>query len=160
MPNHYTNVLVGYMPNYLEDYKEATAPEFYERDEYGGANFTLEKFVEEYKDKNLCYHVRPMPENVRNREVGSFGHSMDDEAAWYGWASRHWGTKWGTYEFAVSELGGDQCPVMMQFQSAWSAPNQECMELIIQHFEDIGFRDLIHIGLNPSDCSSAVLSPV
>lgn len=51
-------------------------------------------------------------------------------ASWYEWCRENWGTKWGTYDLKVHVLGGDGSPVLIEFQTAWAAPNPKTMGLI------------------------------
>lgn len=44
-----------------------------------------------------------------------------------------WGTKWGAYSVNVTRLGGDCFPIMIDFNSAWSAPNAEAMKAINEY---------------------------
>lgn len=48
-------------------------------------------------------------------------------------ARDHWGTKWGAYQVNVTRLGGDCFPVIVDFNSAWSAPNAGAMKAINEY---------------------------
>lgn len=71
------------------------------------------------KDANLCQLVHPQPEGIGD--------------GWYHWSIENWGTKWGTYDTKVHELGGDGSPILIEFQSAWGPPSPSTMRKITDY---------------------------
>lgn len=49
---------------------------------------------------------------------------------WEVWQRKNWGVKWGTYGTKVHELGGDWSPVLIEFQTPWTAPSKNVMAKI------------------------------
>lgn len=93
----------------------------------------------ELTNKNLCEIVTSKPIDCNN---------------WYIWAIDNWGTKWGTYETRVHQLGGDGSPILIEFQSAWDPPNRETMRKITNYLrETYCFDNIKWIGHNPYDGS-------
>lgn len=75
-------------------------------------------------------------------------------ADWYEWNIKNWGTKWGTYDTKVHEMGGDGSPVLIEFQSAWGPPTEEMMELITAYLcKTYRLASIKWIGHNPYDGS-------
>lgn len=73
-------------------------------------------------------------------------------ADWYDWQLARWGTKWGTYDTKVHELGGDGSPVLIEFQSAWSPPSPEMMRRIDDYIcETYCLKNIRWIGHDPYD---------
>lgn len=77
-----------------------------------GWDAELQKRLEALKIGNLCDKACP-------------GVDESNEAA-----RERWGTKWGAYDVNVTRLCGDCFPVIVDFKSAWSAPNAEAMKEI------------------------------
>lgn len=72
-------------------------------------------------------------------------------ATWYEWCPKNWGTKWGTYDLTVRELGGDGAPVLIEFLTAWGPPNDEMMRLIDQYLcETYCLRSITWVGHDPA----------
>lgn len=57
-------------------------------------------------------------------------------ATWYEWCPKYWGTKWGTYDLDVRQVGGDGIPVVIEFQCAWSPPFPNVLALIEQYLSE------------------------
>lgn len=55
---------------------------------------------------------------------------------WWEWQVANWGTKWGTYDLTAMRLGGDGCPVLIAFQSAWCPPSPAMMRKIEGYLRD------------------------
>jgi hypothetical protein len=69
---------------------------------------------------------------------------------WYEWQRENWGTKWGTYEVKVHEVGGDGSPILIEFQSAWGPPNPKCMRAITEYLErEYCLHSIKWIGYDP-----------
>lgn len=125
MPNHFTTV--------------GLCSRDYDRLEALGKEDFDEIDFSELKNKNLCEIVTGKPNDCHN---------------WYDWAIDNWGTKWGTYDTRVHELGGDGSPVLIEFQSAWCPPNGETMRKITNYLRETYCLDNIKwIGHNPYDGS-------
>lgn len=141
MPNHYTTMAI-------------CSP---------GWEFDVAKFNEQHKESNLCGIVKPMPENVEDvpsvlypdgtNEAQRRGEPTD----WYDWANNNWGTKWGTYGVEAFALGGDASPVLVKFQSAWSAP--KILDKIAEWLGRVyGFENVVFVGFDPFDDSTKILA--
>lgn len=63
---------------------------------------------------------------------------------WYEWSRDNWGTKWGTYGTKAYKLGGDGCPVMIEFQCAWGPPKKNVMDLIEEHLKKEYYLEQFH----------------
>lgn len=138
MPNHYTTIAI-------------CSP---------GHDFNCDKFNEEFGKENLCQIVKPMPDEIAatpcvmysdgTTEAQRSGKPTDCIA----WANENWGTKWGTYNNKAFALDGNSCPVVIKFQSAWSAPNPNVLELIGSWLKKLGnFEDVRFLGFDPYDDS-------
>lgn len=74
---------------------------------------------------------------------------------WYDWNVENWGTKWGTYDTEVHQLGGDGAPLMISFQSAWGPPSPKAMRLITDYLCDtFCLKDFKWLGHDPYDNST------
>jgi len=125
MPNHFTTVGL-------------CSRDYYRLEALGKEDFSEIDFAE-LKNKNLCEIVTSKPIDCNN---------------WYIWAIDNWGTKWGTYETRVHQLGGDGSPILIEFQSAWDPPNRETMRKITNYLRETYCLDNIKwIGHNPYDGS-------
>ncbi len=140
MPNHYTTFAI-------------CSPGHY---------FDCDEFNERHKDTCLCQVVTPMPEAVEQIPSVSYpdgttererrGESTD----WYEWAKANWGTKWGTYRMKAAKMGGDGDPVIIAFQSAWSAP--KILDKIAEWLKKVGkFSNVAFVGFDPYDDSTRML---
>lgn len=73
-------------------------------------------------------------------------------ADWYDWQSKEWGTKWGTYQLKVHEMGGDGSPLLIEFQTAWGPPTPEMMRKIDTYLcETYCLKNIKWIGHDPYD---------
>lgn len=153
MPNHYTNICV-------------CSP---------GYDFDVDSFLEAHAESDFCSIVRPMPEPLLEVNVGYkrledgsvVTQWRDDEKPieqvhgytnWRDWSEQKWGTKWGTYKTQAAKLGGDAQPVIISFQTAWSAPNDGCRADIAAWLKKTyGFERVVWIGFDPYDDSTAIL---
>lgn len=98
-------------------------------------------------DKIGEYHEEKMSKDSERDLI-----SLHGAASWYEWCPENWGTKWGTYEQKVHELGGDGRPVLIEFQSAWSQPSPKVMQLITKHIEETyALRNGKWLTHNPDD---------
>jgi len=71
---------------------------------------------------------------------------------WYEWQLKHWGTKWGTYGTKTHELGGDESPILIEFQTAWNPPTAEMMRKIDDYLCKTYFlKNIRWIGHEPYD---------
>jgi len=69
---------------------------------------------------------------------------------WFDWQTENWGTKWGTYDLKVHELGGDGAPILIEFESAWGPPNAEMMRKIDTYLcEKYCLKNIKWSGHNP-----------
>jgi hypothetical protein len=155
MPNHYTTIGI-FSPGY---------------------EFDADAFNEQHKDTDFCRLVKPMPEPLEDVHIGHTPEGMHrwketdgerfsvDEVSlqrqhghpdWYEWAKAKWGTKWGTYHAKAFHLGGDGAPVVIKFQSAWSAPKilDEIAAWICKAY---GFEKYFWVGFDPYDHSVNLL---
>lgn len=79
-------------------------------------------------------------------------------ATWYEWCNKHWGTKWGTYDTKVHELGGDGSPILIEFQSAWGPPSTNMMKKITEYLRNTyGLCSIKWLGHDPSGGTVHVL---
>ena len=62
-------------------------------------------------------------------------------ATWYDWRNANWGTKWNSYEGALTEKG-------VSFLTAWSAP-EPVLEALARKFPQASFRCLSSEECNP-----------
>jgi hypothetical protein len=77
---------------------------------------------------------------------------------WYEWSVKNWGTKWGTYDTKVSQLGGDGSPTLIEFQSAWGPPKPEMLGRIEAYLDEhYGLVNIKWMGCNPYDDSTVYL---
>ncbi len=98
---------------------------------------------------DLCEWVDPMPPVLRNLP------------RWYDWAVEHWGTKWGTYSHEVTQLGGDCCPFVISFITAWGPPHPEMMRQIVAKLKaEFAFDEICHVGVDPYDGDIEVVGEV
>lgn len=115
---------------------------------------------EDFNDKELCDLCFPAPtealgdinsgfividgEEFRywDSNGGLSGDRIAELVANYGaaslldWNRRFWGTKWGTYDTRLISLGGDGCPMVLKFNSAWGPPNPICMYMIDDYLRE------------------------
>lgn len=133
MPNNYTNVILCY-PRTIDD--------------YGGPSFVdvLKEWANDVLERLLpCPHKT---EEWNGMDI------MPD--ARYRWCRDNWGTKWDVYDVDACELGGDQAPHLLQFQTAWSPPNEEARRVLLADLATIA-EGIVWVGMNPYDCSSRTL---
>jgi hypothetical protein len=132
------------LPDELQGIVETTPPCRYRHKQTG----------EWSKDSNT-----PMGDDVANWERVDL---TDDEQAelrrkydavtWYDWQPANWGTKWGTYDLKLHELGGDGSPLLIEFQTAWRPPNAEMMRRIDDYLCDkYCLQNIKWIGYDPYD---------
>jgi hypothetical protein len=70
---------------------------------------------------------------------------------WYDWQLENWGTKWGTYQLRVHEMGGDGSPILIEFQTAWGPPSPEMMGRINHYLqENYCLKSITWIGHDPA----------
>lgn len=125
MPNHFTTV--------------GLCSRDYNRLEALGKDDSSEIDFSELTDKNLCEIVTSKPNYCD---------------LWYEWSIDNWGTKWGTYNTKVHELGGDGSPILIEFHSAWGPPNPETMRKITEYLcETYCLKNIKWIGHDPYDGS-------
>lgn len=75
-------------------------------------------------------------------------------ADWFDWQTDNWGTKWGTYDTKVHEMGGDGSPILIEFQSAWGPPNPNMMRRISKYLcDNYCLSEIKWIGHDPSNSS-------
>lgn len=73
---------------------------------------------------------------------------------WYEWQCDSWGTKWGTYHTKVHQLGGDCSPIMIECETAWSAPNETTIAKINDYLlATYRLKNLRWITIDPYDKS-------
>lgn len=71
---------------------------------------------------------------------------------WYEWQRANWGTKWGTYDLRVHELGGDGSPILIECCTAWGPPTPECMRAITTFLEENYYlKSIKWFGHDPCD---------
>ena len=132
MPNHAVTIAIGYS-RYDDD-----------ADEYA---FDVDAF-NNHGEWNFCDQVRPMPEEVKGDVPG-----MNPPCCPL-WAKKNWGTKWGTYREKAYALGGDGCPVAIEFESAWGPPHMDCLADIEKWMnETLGIENVKFVHCNPYDNS-------
>jgi len=139
MPNHYTTVLI-FVDEPTEPLKEF-----------------LDSLVRKADPVELCEHLLPMPELLKNTAAGGVGFDgvqhrtwytdhkgterpfTDEERAelaklgaesWYDWAVKNWGTKWGTYGVSYDDYR------TLQFNSAWGPPHKAVFKALFDKFKE------------------------
>lgn len=71
---------------------------------------------------------------------------------WFDWQANNWGTKWGTYEHKVHELGGDCSPILIEFQCAWGPPTPQMMRAIDSYLcQTYCLKNIKWMGHDPYD---------
>jgi len=127
-----------------------------------GHDFDAAAFNERHAQTCLCSVVKPMPEAIEQVPKTNYPDGTTEkqrrgvEQDWYDWANENWGTKWGTYDMHAVELGGDSSPILIKFQSAWSAPT--ILPAIAEWLKRIGkFERVSFIGFDPYNDSLSVL---
>lgn len=143
MPNHYTTMAV-------------CSP---------GYEFDVDSFNEQHAETNLCAVVMPMPEQIEQIPATRYPDGttekqrLGEPTDWYEWANEHWGTKWGTYQIKAFSLDGDASPILIKFQSAWSAP--QILDKIAKWLKrTYQFEEIVFIGFNPYDNSTSIIWPI
>ena len=120
-----------------------------------------ERFVNKVTGE-VCKHDDHL--NLDRKEWARVALSRDEVSAlrskygaanWYDWQNENWGTKWGTYDTKVYELGGDGSPVLIEFQTAWGPPSPEMMGRINAYLrETYRLKNIRWIGHDPFDDST------
>lgn len=73
---------------------------------------------------------------------------------WCDWRQKFWGTIWGTLNTKVRKLDGDACPILIEFQCAWSPPNPDMMAKISQWLKENYFvKEVVWVGHEPGSGS-------
>jgi hypothetical protein len=122
-----------------------------------GHEFDVGKFNRQHEKSDLCAIVKPMPENVEQIPATIHPDGTTEPNNWHEWAQENWGTKWGTYDAEAFDLGGDSCPVMIKFQSAWRPP--KILDKIAAWLKRVyKFEKVVFVGFNPFDDSVEILS--
>ncbi len=77
---------------------------------------------------------------------------------WYDWQRENWGTKWGTYDLKVHEMGGDGSPILIEFQTAWGPPSPEMMCRINDYLrETYCLTNILWIGHDPANDTTSTI---
>jgi len=140
MPNHYTTLAI-------------CSP---------GYDFDVDDFNDRHAETDLCAVVKPMPEAIEQVPCQLYPDGttakerLGMQQDWYGWAKENWGTKWGTYDVKAFAVGGDDSPIVIKFQSAWTAPTilGEIADWLkrVYKFENVAF-----VGFDPYDGSTRII---
>lgn len=98
-------------------------------DEYYGS-FITNKHEIDLGFLNTPYNKIPFDwfvENAGEKALLQTIFSFDDSQGWYLWNIEHWGTKWNAGETSITDTDDDG--VLIEFDTAWSAPMPWFMEL-------------------------------